>query len=250
MASLYTIISHQQGFEAVSYYLDQDLSLPRPQKEFILSLLSFATGHNYFWFDGDFFLQIRGAAMGAKFAPSLANLFTARWEKEVIDSNPPKELRLWRRYIDDVLLLWDGDQASLENFFTQLNQNDRGISLQFEISCSEIHFLDLNIIVKNGRLTTNTHFKATDQNAYIPLSSCHHLAWLRAVPQGQFQRIRRNCTDISEYHRQAYILKQRFLDKGYSESDIDTTIIQVANMDRALMLHREVERSPVPDNNF
>lgn len=86
----------------------------------------------------------------------------ARWEMKVIDSNPPKELCLWRRYIDDVLLLWDGDQASLESFFAQLNRNDRGISLQLEISCSEIHSLDLNSLVKNGRLTTNTHFKATD----------------------------------------------------------------------------------------
>lgn len=97
--------------------------------------------------------------MSAKFVPSLAKLFMARWESEVIDINPPKELRLWRRYINDVLLLWDEDLPSLKAFFVKLNQNDRGISLQYEASQTKIHFLDLNIVVRNGCLTTNTYFK-------------------------------------------------------------------------------------------
>lgn len=82
--------------------------------------LFFATGHNYFWFGEEFFLQICGVAMGAKFSPSLAKMFMARWEIEVIDTDPPKELRLWRRYIDDVLLLWVRDLPSLEAFFPDL----------------------------------------------------------------------------------------------------------------------------------
>lgn len=250
VASLYTIISHQQGFEAVNYYLDLDPTLPELQKQFIMALLNFATSHNYFWFGGDFFLQICGVAMGAKFAPSLANLFMARWEKEVIDTNPPKELRLWRRYIDDVLLVWDGDMPSLENFFSQLNSNNRGISLQFEASQSRIHFLDLNIMVANGSLFTSTHFKETDRNAYIPLSSCHHPSWLNSVPLSQFQRIRRNCTNTSDYHSQALVLKQRFLDKGYLENDIDITINKVATMDRSQMLNQDRERNPGPTNKF
>lgn len=103
--------------------------------------------------------------MCAKFVPSLANMFMAHWEIEVINTDPPKELRLWRRYIDDLSLL--------EAFFS--NQNNRGISLQYEASHSQINFLDLII---------------------IPLSSCHHASWLKAVPKGQFQCIRCNCTEI------------------------------------------------------
>lgn len=119
VASLYTITSHQQGLEAVKFYLKQDHSLPQMQKDFVIELLILATGHNYFCFGGYLFLQTCGVAMGATFAPSLANLFMARWEKEVIDTDPPRELRLWRRYIDDVLLLWDGNLPSLEAFFFQ-----------------------------------------------------------------------------------------------------------------------------------
>lgn len=100
--------------------------------------------------------------------------------------NPPSELRLWRRCIDDVLLIWEGDLLSLEAFFAKLNSNDRGISLQYETSESQIHFLDLNIFVRDGCLVTTTHFKETDRNAFIPLTSCHHPTWLSAVPKSQF----------------------------------------------------------------
>lgn len=100
-------------------------------------------------------------------------------------------------------------------FFVELNQNDRGISLQHEASQTHIHFLDLNIMVKEGRLITNTYFKETDHNALMPLTSCHHKSWLAAVPKGQFQRIRWNCTQVSDFYQQATILNQRFLSKGY-----------------------------------
>lgn len=94
VASLYTILSHQHGLEAVQYFLDQDTSLPQAQKDFIIELLVFATAHHYFWLGGCLYLQSHGVAMGAKFAPSLVNFFIAYWEKEVIVENPPGELRL------------------------------------------------------------------------------------------------------------------------------------------------------------
>lgn len=117
-----------------------------------MKLLIFAAGHNYCWFGSAFFLQTCDIAMVTTFAPSLANLFMAHWEQEVINTDPPpRQLSFWRRYVDDVLL-WDGDLPSLETFFSRLNQNDRGITLQYEASHSQIHFLDLNIVVKDGRL--------------------------------------------------------------------------------------------------
>lgn len=149
---------------------------------------------------------------------------------------PPRELRLWTRYIDGVILLWEGDLPSLEAFLLKLNQNDRGISLQHEASQTHMHFLDLNFTVKDGRLTTSTYFKETDRNSFIPLTSCYHKSWLAAVPKAQFQRIRQNCAEISEFYQQALVLKQRFLNKGYQEYEIDETIANVAARDRRDML--------------
>lgn len=117
------------------------------------------------------------------------------------------------------------------------------------MSHSQIHFLDLNIIVKDGHLSTTTYFKETDRNAYIPLYSCYHASWLNAVPKGQFQWIRLNCTYISDFYQQAYVLRSRFLEKGYSENDTDDTIKVVGNMNRDDMLHRVRGTTQGSDNS-
>lgn len=125
VASLYTIISHLDGLEAVEQFLNRDAELIPAQRDFILDLLRYAMTHNYFWFGGVHYLQNRGVAMGAKFAPSMANLFMAKWEE-------------------------DGDMTSLTTFMHQLNDNPLGIVLQFESSTGKINFLDLTIQVKDG----------------------------------------------------------------------------------------------------
>lgn len=55
VSSLYTIISHQHGWEALRHYLESD-DLVSSQREFILLLLDFPMGHNYFWFGRSFYL--------------------------------------------------------------------------------------------------------------------------------------------------------------------------------------------------
>lgn len=74
-------------------------SLQNNQTTFILSLLEYAMQHNYFWHDDSYYLQNRGVAMGAKFAPSMANLFMAKWEEDVVYQEPRVELVFWKRYI-------------------------------------------------------------------------------------------------------------------------------------------------------
>lgn len=73
-----------------------------------MELWLFVTTHNYFWFHGHFYLQNRRVAMGAKFAPSLANHFMAKWEKGVVYAHRTPEFVLWARYTDYILFLWHG----------------------------------------------------------------------------------------------------------------------------------------------
>lgn len=187
VAALYNCIPQDLGFAAVEHYLSRNSLLPIVQSNFIMELLRFATQHNYFWFQSQFYTQIRGVAMGAKYAPSLANLFMAQWE-EIIYALKRPELVLWARYIANILLLWKGDFKSLQGFMSILNDNNCGISLSYEISQTYIHFLDLEISVNNTMddLAFTTYFKPTNRNGYIPVDSCHHDQWLKSIPHGQF----------------------------------------------------------------
>lgn len=103
-------------------------------------------GNNYFWAQNQFYNQIKGVAMGACYAPSVANIVLNKWELENIYHIPIKALMYYRRYIDDVILLWDGPLVELETFLTCLNDNQYGIKFTAEWRLETINYLDLTLV--------------------------------------------------------------------------------------------------------
>lgn len=152
--------------------------------------------------------------MGARLAPSVANLFMAHWEEEAVFKNRPPELICYQRYIDDLVMIWNGEKPSLEHFMQRLDANNKNIVLSWNVNIDHIVFLDLDISKEGDRIKMMNHFKPTDRNAFIPLGSCHHTQWLCNIPRGQFVRFRRNCTHESDYLSQSQVLTARFLQKG------------------------------------
>lgn len=96
--------------------------------------------------------------MGAKFAPSVANAFMAQWEETSVYENIPAELSLYKRYIDDLIIIWNGSREALENFLNKLNTNEKNIQLVWKIEEKSIDFLDLNISLEGNRIVTKTFF--------------------------------------------------------------------------------------------
>lgn len=183
-----------------------------------------------------FIAKDRGMAMGAKYALSLANLLMAKWVEDVIHAQQRPQAILWARYIDDIFLLWGGTHSELLGFMESLNNNNRGIVLNFETTKEEINFLDLKVSIREKRFVNTTFFKPTDRNSYIPLDSCHHGSWLKAVRKIQFLQLRRNCSEVAAFYIQAKVLHNRFVEKGYNSNSLQTTISSVRNLDRMSLL--------------
>ena len=74
--SLYTSIPHEFGLEARDYFLTkyQENLYSRFRKEFVLESANFILKNNILTFDSEFYLQIKGTAMGTIFAPTYARL--------------------------------------------------------------------------------------------------------------------------------------------------------------------------------
>lgn len=197
--------------------------------------------NNYFWHEGSCYKQIKGVAMGAKYAPSVANILLSLWEDHSMFGTHIPEICLYKRYIDDIVILWNSTVEALETFLSTINHNCYGLSFTGNWSTSEISFLDLTLYKNNGKILTKTHFKSTDRNSYIPTASCHHPNWLKGIPKGQLLRIRRNCDSMSDYMSQSNLLVDRFKKKGYQDKDLRATQSLISRMDRDQLLKDNIK---------
>ena len=78
VTALYTSIPVADAIEVIKRRLEQDTELPRRttwSQHNILKLLEFCLVNTYFLFDGQFFEQTKGAAMGLPVSPIAANIY-------------------------------------------------------------------------------------------------------------------------------------------------------------------------------
>ena len=116
----------------------------------------FATKQTHFLYDGQYYDQIDGVAMGSPLGPKLANLFMGHFEKEWLHSyNGPLVLH-YRRYVDDIFCVFEKEEH-IEPFLLYLNIQHPNIQFTVEReSNGSLPFLDVLI----ERSSTST-FKTT-----------------------------------------------------------------------------------------
>lgn len=147
-----------------------------PNAEEYISLTKLCMEQNYFVYNGDYYKQCQGTAMGNSLSPFLANLFMSHFETTARNSFPyfPK---IWHRYVDDVITIFDTDKCSLDDFIRQLNNLYPSIKFTFETETDgKLPFLDLLIIKNNNaELEFDIYRKPTANHRFILNSSNHSL---------------------------------------------------------------------------
>ena len=125
--------------------LDRLYSLPDPPqlpRSVLKDLLQFATKKSHFIFDGQYYDQIDGVAMGSPLGPVLANIFMCHFEEKWL-MNSRSCPSLWFRYVDDAFTMFDSKDNANE-FLSFLNSRHDSIkfTLEFEED-NKIPFLDI-----------------------------------------------------------------------------------------------------------
>lgn len=110
--SLYTNLGQQDVISTTRKTLNLKSDLRREQKDFLVEALNLVMLNNYFWHEGTHYNQIRGVAMGAKHAPSVANILMSQWEETSIFAKALPNISLF------VIILWDGTEENVSAFFT------------------------------------------------------------------------------------------------------------------------------------
>ncbi|OCT94642.1 hypothetical protein XELAEV_18012324mg [Xenopus laevis] len=137
------------------------------------------------------------------------------WEETHISADMRKSLRLYTRYIDDLLCVWKGDELSFTTFVQKLNQNKLNLKFTSEYRPKTIEFLDVKLMVVDKEIQTTIFRKPCSGNTLLHATSCHPKNLVGGIPVGQFLRLRRNCSTDMTFQEQAEKMKERFLDRGY-----------------------------------
>ena len=180
--------------------------------------------------------------MGSRPVPSYANIFMAkridRFIRDLTTGNQ-NPLILFKRFLDDLFLIFRGSTKELHTLFHKINQIHPAIKFTMEHTSLEneplnekchftlkksIQFLDTSCEIKNGKIEIDLYRKNTDRNQYLLPSSCHPKQTTTNIPFSLCLRILRICTNPEIRQKRMQDLKQRLLSRKYPDRIIDSVI--------------------------
>ena len=176
--ALFTSVPRTQATKNTKKLLEQDQELQQRTSlsiDNILSLLEFCLNSTYFSFQGKYFEQLEGAAMGSPISPIVANLYMESFEVEAIRSAPHPPY-LWKRFVDDTFTIIESSQKN--EFLEHINSIDSHVQFTAENQRSDgaMPFLDILITPgRDGSLSTSVYRKPTHTDLYLQWDSYHTL---------------------------------------------------------------------------
>ena len=174
---------------------DQDLKNRTSMTiQHIIKLLEFCLNSTSFVFQGQYYQQMEGAAMGSPLSPIVANIFMEQFEKEALETapHPPS---LWKRFVDDTFVIIE-DQYK-DEFFQHLNSLHTNIKFTAETSKADgsIPFLDTWITPqRDGSLQTKVYRKPTHTHQYLQWDSHHSISNKYSVISSLMHRAKDVCS--------------------------------------------------------
>ena len=243
VTNMYTNIPTAEGNQAALRAPTTQKSTPMPDMAVLADLLDIVTKNNVFEFSDEFYLQTRGVPMGNIMAPSYSGIFMGELEQKIIQPYTDK-IKLWIRYIDDILILWSGNQEKFQSFLLNCNKLHPTIKFTGECSPNKIHFLDVTIykgtnFQNKQTLDTKTYTKPTTKQTYVHSSSFHPKGTGKSIALGEAHRILHTNSDEGNFRQQILKLQKALLARGYKEKATKTLLKKIYFKDRERVIHKQ-----------
>jgi hypothetical protein len=175
--------------------------------------------NNYFIYNGQYYHQIRGGAMGSPLTLTMANCYMFFFERQIV-----KQINnsggLYFRYIDDIFITINWPTRHLLQQIEKWNKFDPNIILSANIG-SITNFLDLSMENKDGQLITTVYQKPSYEPYYLPFNSIHPLHMKKNIPFAMLLRAIRYCSTFELYIREREKLRMALLLNKYPNPLID-----------------------------
>ena len=173
MSSLYPNIDTKKAIIALDLLLRESKVA---QTALLVQLTRLVFENNFLQseFSCDIYHQTYGIAMGTPLAVTSANAFMYYRERDIAQLYA-QHLTLYKRFIDDIFVIWDGRREILFEFLSAMNPMDERVKLTHIISDSKISFLGLLLFKDSARQTLqfSTFQKPLNKYLYIPFELFH-----------------------------------------------------------------------------
>ena len=268
VAALYPSINIEDGMKALQWFMAKHSSIPQNLQPKYLKLARFVLENNYIEckdMEGSF-LQKIGTAMGTSFSVTYATIFMIWLETPIIDEFR-KHILLYKRYIDDIFLIWSGSSAELCRFRERFGNANDNIKLEWQGTPSavdainpakfdqhqhrQVNFLDLDITIVYSPGSADFDFKVYRKPgtayAYLPYGSYHARHVFRGWLKAEMHRLLTHSSSPAVWLEECGLFYKHLRKRGYPTRAIDSTFRSINWNQRSKMLE---PRKRVADDKF
>ena len=239
VVGLYPSIPNEEGLSFLRNTLDKR-SNKNVTTDTLIELAELVLQNNYFEFNERYLKQIRGTAIGTKFAPPYAIIYMAALEEDFLETLMKKPW-LWWRYIDDIFMIWQHGEDELKTFLEKLNNFHPSIKFTCEYSREKVNYLDVQVIVREGKLITDLYVKQTDSHQYLDPSSCHPYHCTKSIPYSQALRLNRICSENVSFDLRCNELEEWLIKRNYNPRVVRKQILKARALSRDSLLDKVKE---------
>lgn len=233
--SLYPSIDQQQCAQACA----EAIGGSGIQRTMVEQFLMFILQNNVVQVEGQCYRQVQGGAMGTNCLPQAAQLYLAvKWEGAVRRKLGASFPTLFKRFIDDGFVVFNGAHEQLMHFIACLQSELPNIRITWSCSQVQVEYLDL-VVYKSGppgaavqHLRVRTHQKPLNRYLYIPWHSFHHPGMFRSFMHAELIRYVVTNSDPVWYDCMVAKFTHRLRERGYPLASIQAAVARVAYADR------------------
>jgi hypothetical protein len=232
--SMYTNIETKHALTVIKTFVHNHPQHASTSERYaVVEALELLMTNNVVQFGDTYWKQINGTAMGVSPSCVYATLYFAAFEDNLVKEYP--EIIFYRRYIDDVFIIWvprhnpEMDLIQYNNFRQALNSFGK-LRWEFSTRSNTANFLDLTITLNSdGKISTKIFEKPENLYLYLPATSSHPFSNLKGLVHGMVYRTLRLTSNKKDQHRELNNLFLRLKARGYAASMITDIITKSYN---------------------
>ena len=150
------------------------------------------------------FLQTNGTAQGPHMSCSYAYIAMAKYDS--LANNFHLKPSVWKRFRDDIFVLWEHGTASPFSFLDYLNTMNKTGKIKFTMEITGdtgLEFLDLKLKINEGKIRVDVYGKSTNSFSYTTSNTCYPENNISNISRGIALRLRRICDDNETFEKRS-----------------------------------------------